>query len=67
MRNSVRAGVSLADAVTAAALVPARVLGMEQQIGQLIQGGAADVLVLGPDLDLRGVMRRGEWLYRDAD
>ncbi|MCC3302736.1 N-acetylglucosamine-6-phosphate deacetylase [Arthrobacter sp. zg-Y895] len=66
VRNSVRAGVSLADAVTAAAVVPARVLGMEQQIGQLMQGGAADVLVLGPDLELRGVMRRGKWLYRAA-
>ncbi|UWX97416.1 amidohydrolase family protein [Arthrobacter zhaoxinii] len=62
VRNSVRAGVDLQDAVTAAALVPARVLGIEQQVGQLVQGAAADLLVLGADLELHRVMRRGQWL-----
>lgn len=64
VRNSVRAGVSLADAMTSAARVPAQVLGIERQVGQLISGAAADLLVLnGADLELRGVLRHGEWVY----
>ena len=62
VRNTVRAGVSLADAITAAALVPARALGLERQVGRLGSGASADLLVLGPALQLRRVMRRGQWI-----
>lgn len=62
VRNSVRAGASLNDAVTSAAAVPAGVLGRGQEIGVLAAGAAADLLVLGPALELARVMRRGQWL-----
>lgn len=62
VRNVVRAGISLHDAVTAAAAVPAGVLGRGQEIGVLAAGAAADLLVLGPALEPARVMRRGQWL-----
>ena len=62
VRNTVRAGVSLNDAVTSAAAVPAGVLGRGQEIGVLAAGAAADLLVLGPELEPARVMRRGQWL-----
>ncbi|MBD8045409.1 amidohydrolase family protein [Arthrobacter sp. Sa2BUA2] len=62
VRNTVAAGVSLTDAVTAAAAVPAGVLGRGQEIGVLAAGAAADLLVLGPGLEPARVMRRGRWL-----
>ena len=62
VRNAVDAGVPLADAVLAASTVPARVLGLGGRAGELVQGAAADLLVLGPGLELRRVMRRGQWI-----
>lgn len=61
VRNAVGAGVSLADAVTSAAAVPAGVLG-RRDVGRLVAGGAADLVVIGPDLERVRVMRRGQWL-----
>ncbi|MCC3298418.1 N-acetylglucosamine-6-phosphate deacetylase [Arthrobacter caoxuetaonis] len=61
VRNAVGAGVSLADAVTSAAAVPAGVLG-RRDVGRLVAGGAADFVVIGPDLERVRVMRRGQWL-----
>ena len=62
VRNAVAAGVPLPDAVASATVVPARVLGLDGQVGELVPGAAADLLVLGPSLELRRVMRRGQWL-----
>ena len=62
VRNAVGAGVGLADAVASATVVPARVLGREKEIGSLVAGGHADLLVLGPGLELQRVMRRGQWV-----
>ncbi|MBD7996339.1 amidohydrolase family protein [Arthrobacter sp. Sa2CUA1] len=62
VRNTVRAGASLEDAITSAAVVPAGVLGRGREIGVLAAGAAADLLVLTPALEAARVMRRGQWL-----
>lgn len=62
VRSTVAAGVSLRDAVTSASSVPAAVLGLTRQAGDLRAGMPADIVVVSSDLDLAGVLRRGEWV-----
>lgn len=62
VRTAVAAGVALRDAVTSASAVPASVLGLSTKAGDLRPGMPADVLVLDPDLELAGVLRRGMWV-----
>ncbi|MFE6624271.1 N-acetylglucosamine-6-phosphate deacetylase [Streptomyces sp. NPDC057740] len=50
------------DAVAALSVNPARLLGRYDRIGSLEPGKDADLLVLDADFDLKGVMRRGEWV-----
>ncbi len=60
VRNVVHAaGVDLADAVTAAASTPARLLGLDDR-GTLVPGRRADVVALGPDLTVAGTWIAGE-------
>jgi N-acetylglucosamine-6-phosphate deacetylase len=49
------AGVPLPEAVRMSTLTPARILGLEQEIGSLEVGKRADLVVLGPDLEVREV------------
>lgn len=62
VRTTVAAGVALQDAVLAASAVPAAVLGLSSQAGDLRAGMPADVVVVDSDLNLGGVLRRGEWV-----
>ncbi len=62
VRSTVAAGVALQDAVLAATAVPASVLGLSSQAGDLRVGMPADVVVVDADLNLAGVLRRGEWV-----
>ncbi|MEW1921916.1 N-acetylglucosamine-6-phosphate deacetylase [Pseudarthrobacter oxydans] len=62
VRSAVAAGVPLQGAVHAATAVPASVLGLSAQIGDLRAGMRADVAVVDGDLNLAGVLRRGEWV-----
>ncbi|WP_454789186.1 N-acetylglucosamine-6-phosphate deacetylase [Mycolicibacterium lutetiense] len=50
--------------VRQASLNPARALGLPA--GDLIPGAAADLVVLGPDLIVSGVLRRGAWELEPA-
>ncbi|MFE0254592.1 N-acetylglucosamine-6-phosphate deacetylase [Streptomyces sp. NPDC059010] len=50
------------DAVAALSANPARLLGRYDRIGSLEPGKDADLLVLDSGFDLKGVMRRGEWV-----
>ncbi|GAB3152645.1 N-acetylglucosamine-6-phosphate deacetylase [Microbispora hainanensis] len=62
-RRTVReVGRSLVDAALMASLTPARVLGLDGEIGSITVGKYADLVVLDDDLGLGGVMKRGVWI-----
>ncbi|MBC9728884.1 N-acetylglucosamine-6-phosphate deacetylase [Streptomyces sp. TRM68367] len=50
------------DVVAALSANPARLLGMDDEIGSLEPGKYADLVVLDAGFGLKGVMRRGEWV-----
>ena len=62
VRRTVAAGVPLVRAIISATKVPAYLIGLADEAGRLHQGFVADVLVLGPDLELRQVFRNGQLL-----
>ncbi|MFE4589456.1 N-acetylglucosamine-6-phosphate deacetylase [Streptomyces laurentii] len=45
---------------------PARLLGVYDRVGSLEPGKDADVVVLDADFEVKGVMRKGEWLVEPA-
>lgn len=53
--------IPLLDAVNAASRTPARALALPE-VGSLVAGHHADLLVVDDDLALRRVLRRGTWL-----
>lgn len=57
------AGMTPSDALLAATATPARVHGLTDR-GLLHAGLRADLVVLSPSLDVRGVMRGGRWAHR---
>ncbi|MEV6395546.1 N-acetylglucosamine-6-phosphate deacetylase [Streptomyces sp. NPDC051907] len=50
------------DVVQAISANPAKVLGMYDRVGSLEPGKDADLVVLDADFELKGVMRKGEWV-----
>jgi len=61
VRSTVAAGVPLADAVRAATLTPAGVLGRDD-LGALVAGRRADLLVTDGELRPLRVLRAGAWV-----
>jgi N-acetylglucosamine-6-phosphate deacetylase len=61
-RQAVRAGIGLPEAAAMAATTPARVLGLDDEVGALEAGLRADLVVLSPELEVQRVMRAGVWL-----
>jgi N-acetylglucosamine-6-phosphate deacetylase len=55
-------GVSIADALTMASAVPARLLGRDD-LGVLVSGAAADLVVLAPDLPVTETWIAGERVF----
>ncbi|HEX9225715.1 MAG TPA: amidohydrolase family protein [Arthrobacter sp.] len=66
VRTTIAAGVRPADAVMAATLVPARVLGLETEIGSLRAGMRADITAVDQHFELAAVLRGGLILDRPA-
>ncbi|WP_189942223.1 N-acetylglucosamine-6-phosphate deacetylase [Streptomyces aurantiogriseus] len=50
------------DVVAALSANPARLLGMDDRVGSLEPGKDADLVLLDENFDLKGVMRRGDWV-----
>ncbi|MGW7252852.1 N-acetylglucosamine-6-phosphate deacetylase [Streptomyces sp. NPDC054834] len=50
------------DVVAALSANPARLLGIDDRAGSLEPGRYADLVLLDEEFDLKGVMRRGEWV-----
>ncbi|MEU5959160.1 N-acetylglucosamine-6-phosphate deacetylase [Streptomyces sp. NPDC047525] len=50
------------DVVRAISANPARLLGMYDTVGSLEPGKDADLVVLDAEFELKGVMRKGEWV-----
>jgi N-acetylglucosamine-6-phosphate deacetylase len=67
VRRSIEAGVEPAAAVKSATLVPARLLGLDREIGSLHAGMRADVVAVDGDFGLVMAMRAGRVLDRPAD
>lgn len=63
MVQAVRSGVELFDAVTAAAVNPAKVLGIYDSYGSLDAGKYANIAILNDDLSLRAVIHRGNIVF----
>lgn len=63
VRNLVRAGVSIVDAVAAASLNPLRMLRVADR-GRIAAGQAADLVELDGDLRIVRTMRAGRWFGR---
>jgi N-acetylglucosamine-6-phosphate deacetylase len=66
------AGVPLPDAAAAASAAPARALGLSGPgsspgLGSIVAGVPADLVVTGPDLRVRRVLRGGQWMETAAD
>jgi N-acetylglucosamine-6-phosphate deacetylase len=61
LRRAVDAGIPLLAAATALTSTPARALGLAGSAGALVPGLAADLLVLGPRLEVNAVMVGGHW------
>jgi N-acetylglucosamine-6-phosphate deacetylase len=61
-RTVLDAGVPLPDAVTAATATPARLVGLDDEVGDVVPGRRADLLITDDDLLPRAVMRAGRWV-----
>ena len=66
LKSAVSFGIPLADAVRAAAVNPAQVLGIFSQVGSLDVGKTANVVVLDQNLELKDVFFRGQLVNRGA-
>ena len=53
MKNAIRFGIPVREAVMAATLIPARAIGRDHEIGSIEEGKYADFLVCGRNLDIR--------------
>lgn len=60
LRRAVRFGIPLAQAVKTAAVNPARVIGMESEMGSLSIGKLANIVLLDKDLNVERVLIRGK-------
>lgn len=60
LRSALRFGIEEAAAIRAATILPARLAGRDDRLGSIEEGKAADFLICGDDLTLRGVYIAGK-------
>ena len=64
LRNLVKlAGCSLEAALPTVTTTPARAIGLDHERGQIAPGFVADLVLLSPDLHVRGTIVEGELVY----
>ena len=64
LRNLIRlTGCTLADALATVTTTPARSLGLDHERGRIAPGYVADLVLLSPELEVRGTVVRGELVY----
>jgi N-acetylglucosamine-6-phosphate deacetylase len=56
-------GCALEEALQTITTTPARAIGLEHQRGQIAPGYVADLVLLSPDLHVRGTVVAGELVY----
>ena len=61
-----KVGVPLEDVMCMVAETPARIMGVIDRKGTIERGKDADILLLGHDIDLEGVMSMGKMVAIDA-
>ena len=66
VRRTIDAGVSPADAAASASCVPARILGLDGDVGSIRSGMRADLLAVDAEFGLLHVLRAGDLLSRAA-
>jgi N-acetylglucosamine-6-phosphate deacetylase len=59
LRRAVRDGTPLTAAAIALATTPARLLGLDSELGAIAPGLAADLVILDDDLTVHSVLHRG--------
>jgi N-acetylglucosamine-6-phosphate deacetylase len=59
-RRAIHSGLSVMDTVRMASTTPARVLGLESEVGAIAPGLRADLVLLDDDFRVVSVLRRGE-------
>jgi N-acetylglucosamine-6-phosphate deacetylase len=63
-RRAAGAGLSIVDVARMAATTPAQAVGLGDEVGALIPGHRADLVILDDQLRVQRVMRAGKWLDR---
>ena len=64
LRNLIRlTGCTLADALATVTTTPAQALGLDHERGRIAPGYVADLVLLSPELEVRGTVVRGELVY----
>ncbi|TAN13379.1 MAG: N-acetylglucosamine-6-phosphate deacetylase [Chitinophagaceae bacterium] len=61
-----QADIPLADAVRMATATPARILGIDDNKGSLIQGKDADILIFDDDIQIQKTIIKGKIIYEKA-
>jgi N-acetylglucosamine-6-phosphate deacetylase len=61
LRRAVHAGLSIVDAALMAATTPAGAIGLGAEVGAIVAGYRADLVLLDEDLRVAQVMRAGSW------
>ena len=62
LRQAIGAGVSIVDAARMAATTPAAAIGLADEVGALVPGLRADLVILDSALKVCRVMRAGHWI-----